>query len=135
MALRIDHRLPVLLDCSPPPTRGDCIKGTPTTGSRDARMQGRAQCMALRCPHNLLVEHSSDRPGRPHNGLRPDWTVNGDTASSDASCTLDLADQGPMSTDAIAKALKTTRRRVQQILKKRKAESAELARMSVGGED
>lgn len=110
MTRTVNHRLPVLL------TRGDCIEGTPITGSRDERMRGQAQCMRLECRHNLLADESSTRPGRRHDGLAPEWTVRGENTSAGApSCSLDVADTGPKSAAEVAAIVGLSKRRIEQI--------------------
>lgn len=131
--MKVNHRLPVY---APPATRGDCIVGTPSTGSRAQRQRGQVQCGALECRHNLLVVESSSRPGRRHNNLAPEWTVSGENTSAGApSCSLDVADTGPKSAAEVAKVLGLSVRRVEQIVKEFKRTHKALALARLGEEE
>jgi hypothetical protein len=133
MTRAINHRLPVY---APPATRGACVEGTPMTGSRDQRMRGQAQCGALQCRHNLLVEESSSRPGRRHGGLAPEWTLSGKNMSAGApSCSLDVADTGPKTAAETAKVMGMSTRRVEQIVKEFKKTHKALALARLGEEE
>ncbi len=130
---RINHRLPVY---APPATRGDCITGTPATGSLEQRMRGQVQCGALECRHNLLMVESSSRPGRRHGGLAPEWTISGSNTSAGApSCSLDVADTGPKSAAEVASIVGLTKRRVEQIIKEFKRTHKALALARLGEEE
>ncbi len=121
MTCNINHRLPVLSAYNPPATRGDCIDGTERTGSREDRTLGIKQCGAYACPHNLLVIHSADVPGRRHGGLAPPWTMSGKHLSASApSCALDVVDANPhgMSSGEVAKVIGCSKRDVELIVAK-----------------
>lgn len=108
-------RLPIY---APPPTRGHCIEGTPTTGSRADRLAGRAQCRAYGCRYNELVQHADDMPGRRHDGRAPEWTFYGESRSASApSCALDIADQGKQQCSDLERKLGQHRRRYQQLVR------------------
>lgn len=84
-------------------------------------MQGRAQCGAYACPHNLLVTHSKDVPGRRHGGLAPPWTLSGNNTSASApSCALDVVDAHPhgLSSGEVAKIMGVSKRDVELVVAK-----------------
>jgi hypothetical protein len=99
-------------------TRGDCISGTPGSGSKDDRIAGRKQCSVYACRFNLLVDASEDVPGRRHDGLAPPWTLSGRVDATAPSCALDVADTGPKSAAEIADMMGfDDKRRIEQLLK------------------
>lgn len=79
--------LPVLQ----PATYGDCITGTPLTGTRDERMSGRHECAVLGCRQNLRTVRSENVPGRRNNGVAPEWTLDSEAIAAAPSCALDVA--------------------------------------------
>lgn len=136
MTRPLNHRLPVLgPDFRPPRTRGECIEGTPVSSSRAERQAGNAQCACFACPHNLLVEHSENRPGRRYAGVAPEWSFRGDNPSATApSCVLDVVDANPagLAASEVAKVLGISKRRVEQIVKAWKTQggAAEVVRLN-----
>jgi hypothetical protein len=131
MTRSINHRLPIY---APPATRGECITGTPITGSLEERRTGQKQCHAA-CRHNLLIQCSEDRPGRRHGGRAPEWTVSGENTSAGApSCSLDVAATGPKSAAEVARVMGITTRRVEQIVKEFKRTHKALALARLGEE-
>lgn len=74
-----------------PRTYGDCITGTPLTGSREERMGGRVECQRLECRQNLRTVRSENVPGRRNHGKDPEWTLDGEANASAPSCALDVA--------------------------------------------
>lgn len=111
-------RLPILGDAHRPPrTRGECIRGTPKTGSLEERRAGKVQCAAYECRHNLLAIPSAEVPGRRYDGLAPEWTLTDRGTASSPSCALDESDAGPKSCAEIARIMGfRDKRRVEQIL-------------------
>lgn len=102
---------------APPKTRGDCITGTPNTGSKADRLAGLTWCKAYACREHLYFVDSGSRPGRRHHGLAPEGTLTDRGDCSSPSCALDVADGGPRSADEIARLTGFTKRRIEQVLK------------------
>jgi len=86
---------------APPRTRGEC--------GELAR-----PCTRYSCPHNNARD--DERAGRPHeNGRRANIRLRTVDASCDASCALDVADQGEQGYDQIGKALSIGAERARQL--------------------
>ena len=109
-------RLPVY---ALPRTRGECIEGTPHTGSREERTAGVRQCQVMQCRHYLARVDSDDVPGRRHDGIAPPWTVSDRGDASSPSCSLDVVDANPagLSSGEVARVMGISRRRVEQIVR------------------
>lgn len=77
-------------------------------------------CPFVRCEMNLSFVEGISRPGRRHAGSEMPATLRLEVLrGTSSSCCLDVADKGPHSSPAVAKALGlTTARRVEQITKR-----------------
>lgn len=106
-------RLPVL-QCSPPRTYDECIKGTPITGSLKEREQGRVDCRALTCRMNLRRVSAENVPGRRYAGVGPEWSVDSEAIAASPSCALDVANRGAHRCSEIADMEGKSKRRIQQ---------------------
>ncbi len=102
----------------PPPNRGCCISGHPTSGSLEGRLRGQDVCQATACRYHLARVQGSDRPGRRFPGKpgAPDRLL----PNVGVQCALDVADSGPKTSEETARFLGLSGagrgRRVEQIL-------------------
>jgi|GEM_PF-6174709 len=139
MAKRLDHRLPMY---PTPPTRGHCIVGDDrtVTGSFTERTMGQFQCKAARCRHHLLWKRPEDMAGRPHDGFRPNGTIDGGHLTANApSCVLDVVamhGEGRERSAAEVAVLSgnVTRRRIEQVSAEFKRSTKALALAKLGEE-
>lgn len=99
-----------------PRTYGECVEGTPLTGSLEDRNAGHA-CEWYACRHNLRTVRSENVPGRRNNGVAPEWTFDSEAIASSPSCALDVANRGPHRCSEIAEMEGKSKRRIQQEVK------------------
>ncbi len=112
-------------------TRGDCVRGTPITGSLEDRRRG-FLCGACLCRHSLLTTDSRDMPGTPRHGHRPPgrprpiW-VEGELPAR-GSCALDVVELlGPQSCRQIAPRLGLHSQRAVEFVARRALDRLEAA--------
>jgi hypothetical protein len=100
-----------------PRTYGDCVTGTPLTGTLEERMSGRRECSNYTCRHALRVVRSENVPGRRNNGVAPEWTLDSEAIAAAPSCALDVANRGAHKCSELASMEGKSKRRIQQEVK------------------
>lgn len=92
-----------------PSTRSDCLPG----GRNEQR-----PCPYVSCRHHLRVEVNRAASSVFEHSNWTEPTLSGGSHEYLPTCTLDLADQGPMNLEQIAQVFNVTRERVRQIEEK-----------------